>query len=663
MFDISHLGELGLCRQWPDGSPEIGTGLEKKKYFEAYSQTPQRLDDVGPIGKDPEEPDTTDSESDDDQPASSQPRMTRQEAKQLDRELPWREIITMPQAHVQKFLQAIEKEANSWMEWRSIKPLTDAEIAEIKGDAVLRRRVMKSRAAYRDKNRQRGDLKAKCRIVVLGHNDPDLFSITRSAPTPGRATEHMLFSMITAGMNGELGSTSHRWKAWLADAQTAFLQGSQEDSERTMPLFMAAPRDPLIDKTPFWKTEIYQILGNVYGLPNAPHLWSEEVGKRLLGLGYRRHSFDKMLFLRYDPASPDDIMSMIMGYVDDFLGVHRQDYPIQEVHDAFRWGDLNYLNKDEEHTFKGKQLKVILNDEGRYILKISMHKFIETIEPYKIPRGRLNQDHSLTDQERRDFRSVSGCLQWLGSQARPELCPAVSLSNHGLETDINHLKTLYETVDYVKSTPFQGITIQDVPMNKDTLLVTYTDASWSNAAHSTSQQGILVVATSPEATQKTCRASVLDWRSSRSQRVCRSTLAAEASAADEGSDRAAFLNMLIAEIFYNQAAWKIGSRLDHIQVTDARSLYDCIISPNPSMSDKRSLVNVRAIQEEVRPDQTWWVPTTLMFADGLTKLNINLRSALADWLMSPFVKLRDAEGPKKNIAVKKSNMDHAVSNS
>ena len=170
MFDISHLGELGLCRQWPDGSPEIGTGLEKKKYFEAYSQTPQRLDDVRPIGKDPEEPDTTDSESDDDQPASSQPRMTRQEAKQLDRELPWREIITMPQAHVQKFLQAIEKEANSWMEWRSIKPLTDAEIAEIKGDAVLRRRVMKSRAAYRDKNRQRGDLKAKCRIVVLGHN-------------------------------------------------------------------------------------------------------------------------------------------------------------------------------------------------------------------------------------------------------------------------------------------------------------------------------------------------------------------------------------------------------------------------------------------------------------------------------------------------------------
>ncbi len=103
--------------------------------------------------------------------------------------------------------------------------------------------------------------------------------------------------------------------------------------------------------------------------------------------------------------------------------------------------------------------------------------------------------------------------------------------------------------------------------------------------------------------------------------------------------------MLITEVFYNQPAWKTGSRLDHIQVTDARS---------PSLSDRRSLVNVRAVQEEVRPDQMWWVPTTLVFSDGLTKLNANLRSTLAQWLMSPFVKLRETEGPEKNIAVKMS---------
>ena len=183
MFDISHLGELGLCHQWPDGSPEIGTATGSTRYFEAYAQTDQRLQDVAPIGKAPDEIDTTDSETEsENEKPSSQPRMTRQEAKQLDRELPWREVLTMPQAHIQKFLQAIEKEANSWAEWRSIKPLTADEIAKVKGDPMLRRRVMRSRAAYRDKNRQRGELRAKCRIVVLGHCDLDIFNLTRSSP-------------------------------------------------------------------------------------------------------------------------------------------------------------------------------------------------------------------------------------------------------------------------------------------------------------------------------------------------------------------------------------------------------------------------------------------------------------------------------------------------
>ena len=74
-------------------------------------------------------------------------------------------------------------------------------------------------------------------------------------------------------------------------------------------------------------------------------------------------------------------------------------------------------------------------------------------------------------------------------------------------------------------------------MNKQSLLVTYADASWSNAAHSTSQLGIIVVLTTPNAVESQQCCSVLDWRSCRSPRVCRPTLDAEAAAADEGADR------------------------------------------------------------------------------------------------------------------------------
>ena len=60
-------------------------------------------------------------------------------------------------------------------------------------------------------------------------------------------------------------------------------------------------------------------------------------------------------------------------------------------------------------------------------------------------------------------------------------------------------------------------------------------------------------------------------------------------------------------------------RLGQLAVTDAKPLYDCVISDSPNLSDKRSLVNIRAIQEVVPGSAFHWIPTSLMWADGLTK--------------------------------------------
>ena len=85
---------------------------------------------------------------------------------------------------------------------------------------------------------------------------------------------------------------------------------------------------------------------------------------------------------------------------------------------------------------------------------------------------------------------------------------------------------------------------------------------------------------------------------------------------------------------------------------------------NPNLTDKRSLVNVRAIQEVITPKQTRWVPTSLMHADGLTKLSSNLRETLLRWLQTPTATLTDgsskSDGSKKNRPVKNPDMSHAV---
>ena len=283
--DTGHLHRFHQC--W-DGAPVVGYGPRCDIFHQCYLTTSQREIDTKDIGKDPADSDTTqDSDTDDDVPPSKaaagtttpayKEGLSRQELKAMDREIPWRNILQMPAPYVDRFLQSIEKEFNSWMTWQSVEPLSDEESHRIMKDPVLSRRILKSRGCYRDKACGIGELRPKCRIVALGHLDPDLKSLSRNAATPGRISEQLVYLFITAGYNRELFDTAYAWTAWSGDAATAFLQGVQE--ERPMPLFLSPPKDGLIALTDTWTSKLYRIRGNVYGLANAPLTWSREVKK------------------------------------------------------------------------------------------------------------------------------------------------------------------------------------------------------------------------------------------------------------------------------------------------------------------------------------------------------------------------------------------------
>ena len=329
------------------------------------------------------------------------------------------------------------------MEWKSIIPPNHQQAQQIINDPTLSKRIPEIAGSISGQApRTRG---AACKMLRGGFRQ-QRSGPTRTSPTPGRTTEYVLLSCAVAGWNQELADTDHLWLCWQGDASTAFLQVTQEDASRPMALYMYPPSDGLISKTNCWNAPLYELMGNIYGLPNAPCLWTQHVVKILLKLGYVRHAWECMLFLKYNKAG--QIISMVMIYVDDFIGIHRQDYKIDEVHNALAWGELAYFELDQPKTFKGKELTFTENASNRVILKISMSKFLETVEPLKIAKGRLQQEPLLTEAEKKDYRSLSGCLQWLASQARPDVCPAVSLSNHGLATTIHGLKVLQESGDF-----------------------------------------------------------------------------------------------------------------------------------------------------------------------------------------------------------------------
>lgn len=268
----------------------------------------------------------------------------------------------------------------------------------------------------------------------------------------------------------------------------------------------------MILQTSTWQAPLYKVLGNIYGLPNAPYLWIEEIVKRLSSLGYIRHSFDVMMFLKYiqQPNGEKHLVSVLIVYVDDFIGLFREDYDPKELFDAFKWGELKYMEENIPQTFKGKELLFQKKRNGRFVLKITMKKFIDGLDTGALRKGRLGQ--KLNQDEKKEFRSVSGCLQWAASQCRPDIAPLVSLSNRGDETSTNHLKDLYDGLDYLKQTSHLGLVIQDIPFNKDTVVMTYTDSSWNNAKRSGSQMGVLVCLARPHVSLRSSNCRLEKWQ-------------------------------------------------------------------------------------------------------------------------------------------------------
>eukprot|EP00434_Breviolum_minutum_P010232 symbB.v1.2.009030.t1/scaffold568.1/size186168/6 len=600
-----------------DGSPPIGFGPAPRLFHKAYLSSSQRLEDVKDIGKAGDESDTSQESDDDDFDAPPPTTMTavpvykqgmsRQELKALDREIPWRRILEMSPSYIDKFIEAVIKESESWATWESVQPIEEQEANRILADPILKKRCIRSRACYRDKALGVGEVRAKCRIVALGHTDPDLAVLTRHTPTPGRTAEHVVYASIVAGYNCQLFNSHLPWRAWAGDAATAFLQGKQ--AERDLPLFILPPKDGIIALTNTWQHRLYQVRGNIYGLANAPFTWSREVIRRLESLSYRQHSFDKQLFYK---VVDSQVVSLVLVYVDDFIGLHRTDHDISELHRSFKWGSLDFFEENKAVTFKGKELTVFKNENNRYVMSINMKKFIDGLDGAKLHRGRL---------------------QGL------RLAPVVSLTAHGAAATTADLKNLYSAIDYLKETSHCGILLQDIPINEDTVVIGYADASWANARRSGSQIGALVALTTNKVLAEPEKVSVIDWKSARSPRVCRSTLAAEASAGDELSDRASYINAFISELVHQVPAHRVGNRLSYLQCTDAKSLYDCIINESPSVADKRTLVSVRAIQESVDASQVHWVPTRFQFADGLTKVEDKLRASFNRWLQFPMAVL------------------------
>ena len=542
---------------------------------------------------------------------------TRKEAKALEKEIPFNQI---PFEQKDSYAAALQKEWDTWTKYAAVEILSP-HASQVVLEQYDSSRILDTRVCYRNKNAAYPwlPLKAKARLVCRGDRDPDLLTLRRDAPTLTR-----LGLMVILQIAASLPS----WFLFNADVTGAFLQGDQSLASRKEPLFLRQPREGLPGLV---AGQILLVVRGIFGLANSPRLFWRHLRDTLLKLGFVQSVLDKALFAYYHLGQ----LVLLMGaHVDDLIGAGepggRADEVLAKVKEAFDFGSWADSRTDEVLEYGGKQVRRL--PDGR--VQLTQEKFIQATNLTPVPKWRSIQPNSeLTGRETTELRSAGGCLHWLIGQTRPDLAAGTSLFMSGKPT-VSNLLEINKLLKEAKKSQDWGLCFSPVPLDQAKVVV-FSDASWANAEGLKSQAGYLSFLTGPDVfSPGGDTASLMDWRSHRIQRQCRSTLAAETMSLDTAFDSGIFLRELLAEVLLEsyspvQSGALPKDFLPVHPVTDCRSLYDLLVKDGPvsATQEKRLTIDLGAIKqsaEEFDPEDLKgtfkWVDTSRQLADHLTKL-------------------------------------------
>ncbi|CAK9081113.1 Retrovirus-related Pol polyprotein from transposon RE1 (Retro element 1) (AtRE1) [Includes: Protease RE1 [Durusdinium trenchii] len=532
---------------------------------------------------------------------------TRKDQKALEKEIPWHMI---PEDQRPGYLAALRKEWDVWLKYQVVEHFNPE-------------RILSARVCYRNKNAAYPwlPIKEKARIVRRGDQDPDLLSLRRDAPTMTRTS---LMCIL------QIGASMPRWFLFNADITGAFLQGDQSMASRKEPLFLKQPREGLPGLAP---GQLLLVVRGIFGLANSPRLFWRHLRDSLIRMGFIQSTLDRAVFMYYKHGK---LVLVLGAHVDDLIGTgapgkEGADSILHQLREIFDFGAWADSRQEKVLEYGGKQITV--ENDG---IKLNQQKFVQAATTTSIPKWRLATPNAeLFPQEMTELRSLGGCLHWLTGQSRPDLAAGTSLFMSGKPT-ISNLSALNKLVREAKASEDWGLRFKAIDLEAGKMVV-FADSSWAIAAELKPQAGYMVFVTGQNVDTLTGdTACLLDWRSHRIKRQCRSTLASETMAMDAGVDSAIYCRELMGEILIQdyhatQSGRLPPSFLPVLVTADCRSLYDLLTKDGPlaSTQEKRLAIDLVGLKEtaaEIDPEQEQlkqifkWVATDRQLADHLTKL-------------------------------------------
>ncbi|CAK9107120.1 unnamed protein product [Durusdinium trenchii] len=356
--------------------------------------------------------------------------------------------------------------------------------------------------------------------------------------------------------------------------------------------------------------------------------WYLRLNKSLTRLGWVRSSMDAAQWFLKSPEGTLD--GIVVSHVDDLLmaGTAKAHATLKALGEELGFGSL----ETGSFTYCGKLVQQ-LPDKS---IEVSMRAYHENMQPVSVPIHRKKQlDAQLTPSEHRQLRAILGSLQWVVAQVRWDMGYQLSV----LQGEPPVVKTLLRANALVRLMKQDaGFKLKFGPMCLDGAgILVVSDASLGNVTRSGGADGSIFTKVFSQAAYlvlvgdrdlmegREGKFGVLDSRSHRLSRVCRSTFGAELLGSEEAFDAGLFCRGLFAEaqgfdVLRGDSCYAGSVPLG--LVSDAKDVFDKSVSDTPTYGSQKSLAfSVAWIREVLRKDCTriHWTSTENMLIDCGTK--------------------------------------------
>lgn len=462
------------------------------------------------------------------------------------------------------------------------------------------------------------------RLVVPGFRDVSGYEIRKDAPTASRISQHLVMLLTSCNFK-------HGWRLWSADVKSAFLKGDAYMAG-VRELYVSniktsSPDEPVL---PLGPDGLARVRKGVFGLADAPRQWYLRLNRSLEAKGWKRSLVDSACWFLW--AADGSLDGVVVSHVDDLLlgGNQKAQDELHALGEELGFGSVS----KGSFQYCGKMIK---QDEETGIITVSMVEYHDNLKTIEVPVHRRREgDSPLTPSEHKSLRALLGSLQWLVAQVRFDQGYQLS-TLQGEPPVIDTILKANLLAKKMKQTKEFALTFKPFDL-KGAGLIVVADASLGNVrrdgsagadpferVYSQSSYFVLVGDANLLAGKEGTFA-ILDARSHRLSRVCRSTFAAELYSTEEAFDIGMYCRGVLAEANGHSLGSKVVDAVLEtvplVVVTDAKDVYDKNTSDTPSYGSQKSLAfTVAWLRNLLRKEGTRlkWTSTENMWVDGGTK--------------------------------------------